>query len=58
MDREHESLHVPPELEEHEDDGFSRLDRRNRRIRGVAWVVVISLILAGGGSTVLLTLFG
>lgn len=58
MDRDHESLRVPPELEEHDDEGYSRLDRRNRRIRAVAWVVVVSLILAGGGSTVLLTLFG
>ncbi|WP_156761581.1 hypothetical protein [Microbacterium karelineae] len=57
MDPDHESLRVPPELDG-DDERSSRLDRRNQRIRAVAWVVVISLILAGGGSTVLLTLFG
>ncbi len=49
---------IPPELEFADDDGDGRLERRNRRIRAVAWVVVVSLIIAGGGSTVLLTLFG
>lgn len=49
---------VPPEFEFADDEGDGRLERRNRRIRGVAWVVVISLIVAGGGSTVLLALFG
>ncbi|WP_230379461.1 hypothetical protein [Microbacterium sp. ZXX196] len=59
MDPERERLEVPPELEGGTDDMTeSRLYRRNRRIRGVAWVVVISLIIAGGGSTILLTLFG
>lgn len=33
-------------------------ERRNRRIRVVAWVTIISLILVGGGSTVLSLLFG
>ncbi len=54
---DHERMSSPPELYEGDDD-YSRLARRNRRIRGVAWVVVISLIIAGGGSTILLTLFG
>ncbi|NHI15956.1 hypothetical protein [Microbacterium excoecariae] len=59
MDPERERLEVPPELEGSTDDmAESRLYRRNRRIRVVAWVVVISLIIAGGGSTILLTLFG
>lgn len=33
-------------------------ERRNRRIRAVAWVAIISLILVGGGATVLSLLFG
>jgi len=33
-------------------------ERRNRRIRVVAWVTIIALILLGGGSTLLSLLFG
>jgi hypothetical protein len=33
-------------------------ERRNRRIRIVAWTVIIALILGGGGATVLTLLFG
>ncbi|MGM1018282.1 MAG: hypothetical protein ACQEW8_12175 [Actinomycetota bacterium] len=33
-------------------------ERRNRRIRVIAWVTIASLILVGGGSTVLTLLFG
>jgi hypothetical protein len=33
-------------------------ERRNRRIRAIAWVTIIALILVGGGSTVLSLLFG
>ncbi|MCC2028544.1 hypothetical protein KEC56_03225 [Microbacterium sp. YMB-B2] len=33
-------------------------ERRNRRIRVVAWIAIISLILVGGGATVLSLLFG
>lgn len=40
------------------DEDYGRLTRRNRRIRGVAWIVVVALIVGGGGSTVLLALFG
>jgi len=39
------------------DDDYSRLTRRNRRVRLVAWLVVVALIVGGGGSTVLLALF-
>jgi hypothetical protein len=31
---------------------------RTRRVRVVAWVAIVSLILVGGGSTVLALLFG
>ncbi len=31
---------------------------RNRRTRVIAWVAIVSLILVGGGSTVLALLFG
>lgn len=33
-------------------------ERRNRRIRVVAWSVIVSMILVGGGATVLALLFG
>ncbi|MBO9625707.1 MAG: hypothetical protein J7484_04955 [Microbacterium sp.] len=40
-------------------DDYGDLDtRRNRRIRIVAWTVIIALILGGGGATVLTLLFG
>lgn len=55
---DHERMSSPPELDAAADEDYGRLHRRNRRIRAVAWVVVISLIIAGGGSTVLLALFG
>lgn len=40
-----------------EDYGVYR-GARNRRIRITAWVVIVSLILVGGGATVLSLLFG
>ncbi|GAA1537935.1 hypothetical protein HD600_001336 [Microbacterium ginsengiterrae] len=33
-------------------------ERRNRRIRVIAWVTIVAMILVGGGSTVLSLLFG
>ncbi|WP_424980968.1 hypothetical protein, partial [Microbacterium sp. S308A+] len=33
-------------------------ERRNRRVRIVAWVTIVSLILVGGGATTLAVLFG
>ncbi len=33
-------------------------ERRNRRIRVIAWVTIIALILVGGGSTVLSLILG
>lgn len=33
-------------------------EARQRRIRVVAWVVIVSLILVGGGATVFALLFG
>lgn len=41
-----------------EDYGRLGSERRNRRIRITAWVVIVSLILVGGGSTVIAVLFG
>ena len=41
------------------DEDYGRLgERRTRRMRIVAWVTIVSLILIGGGSTVLSLLFG
>ncbi|HYI51516.1 MAG TPA: hypothetical protein VEX42_08085 [Microbacterium sp.] len=33
-------------------------ETRQRRVKIVAWVVIVSLILVGGGATVLALLFG
>lgn len=33
-------------------------DRRQKRIRVTAWVVIIALVLVGGGATVFALLFG
>lgn len=41
------------------EEDYGRLgERRTRRMRVVAWVTIVSLILIGGGSTVLSLLFG
>lgn len=37
-------------------DGYA--ETRQRRIKVVAWVVIVALILVGGGATVLALLFG
>ncbi|MGF3057362.1 hypothetical protein [Microbacterium sp. YY-01] len=39
-------------------DDYSGFERRNRRIRITAWVTIASLILVGGGATVITLLFG
>ena len=33
-------------------------DTRQRRVKVVAWVVIVALILVGGGATVIALLFG
>lgn len=33
-------------------------ERRNRRIRLVAWVTIVALIVGGGGATLVTLLFG
>ena len=41
------------------DEEFDALvEKRSRRTRVIAWVVIISLILVGGGATVLALIFG
>ena len=41
------------------EEDYGRLgERRTRRMRVIAWVTIVSLILIGGGSTVLSLLFG
>ena len=46
------------DLEKADDDYGDLGERRNRRIRVIAWVTIAALILVGGGSTVLSLLFG
>jgi len=41
------------------DDEYQGMNEaRTRRTRIIAWVVIVSLILVGGGATVLALLFG
>lgn len=41
------------------DEEFDALvEKRARRTRVIAWIVIISLILVGGGATVLALIFG
>lgn len=40
-----------------EDEYTSLNEARTRRIKIVAWVVIVSLILVGGGATVIALLF-
>lgn len=46
------------DIEKADDDYGDLGERRNRRIRMIAWVTIISLILVGGGSTVISLLIG
>ncbi|RLK52260.1 hypothetical protein [Microbacterium telephonicum] len=41
-----------------DDDYAGFADKRARRTKLVAWVVIVSLILVGGGATVLALIFG
>lgn len=41
------------------DDEYSDFkEARQRRVKVVAWVVIVTLILVGGGATVVALLFG
>jgi hypothetical protein len=42
--------------EEDEYSGFN--DTRQRRVKIIAWVTIVALILVGGGATVFALLFG
>ena len=42
-----------------DDDEYNGLnDTRQRRVKIVAWVTIVALILVGGGATVFALLFG
>jgi hypothetical protein len=41
-----------------EDEYGDYNETRQRRVKIVAWVVIVSLILVGGGATVLALIFG
>ncbi|GAA5084261.1 hypothetical protein GCM10025760_01950 [Microbacterium yannicii] len=42
-----------------EDDEYSGYnDTRQRRVKIIAWVTIVALILVGGGATVFALLFG
>jgi hypothetical protein len=41
-----------------EDEYGDYNETRQRRVKVVAWVVIVSLILVGGGATVLALIFG
>lgn len=43
----------------HDDNEYAGMNEaRTRRTRIVAWIAIVSLILVGGGATVLALLFG
>lgn len=42
----------------HDDEYAGFKDARQRRVKMTAWIVIVSLILVGGGATVLALLFG
>ncbi|MGJ0390230.1 hypothetical protein [Microbacterium sp. CGR1] len=46
------------ELSRPDDDYGDLGEKRNRRLRIVAWTVIIALILGGGGATVLTLILG
>lgn len=46
------------ELEADGEAGDYGLEKRNRRVRVVAWVVIGALLVTGGGATVFALLFG
>lgn len=54
----HDPARVAPTHDGLSEDYGDLGERRNRRIRVVAWVTIISLILVGGGSTVISLLIG
>ncbi|GAA3752251.1 hypothetical protein GCM10022240_01690 [Microbacterium kribbense] len=42
-----------------QDDDYSLLrEKRERRIKTIAWIVIVALILVAGGATVFALLFG
>jgi hypothetical protein len=41
-----------------DDEEYAYSEGRQKRIRAVAWVVIISLVVVGGGATVFALLFG
>ena len=41
-----------------EDEYSGYNDARQKRVKVIAWVVIISLIIVGGGATVFALLFG
>ena len=53
-----EPARVDPTPVELSEDYGDLGERRNRRIRIVAWTVIIAMILGGGGATVLTLIFG
>ncbi|WP_200903855.1 hypothetical protein [Microbacterium sp. GCS4] len=46
------------ELSRPDDDYGDLGERRNRRIRVIAWVVIVALILGGGGATLVTLILG
>ncbi|WP_417563104.1 hypothetical protein [Microbacterium sp.] len=42
----------------HDDEYSEYSERRQHRIKVIAWVVIVALILVAGGATVLSLLFG
>ncbi|MBT9607002.1 MULTISPECIES: hypothetical protein [unclassified Microbacterium] len=45
-------------MTDHDDDMAGFDERRQRRVKITAWVVIAALVLTGGGATVLSLIFG
>ncbi|WP_235282308.1 hypothetical protein [Microbacterium sp. SA39] len=58
MSERSETKRVNSELSKPDDDYGDLGEPRNRRIRIIAWTVIVALILGGGGATVLTILLG
>lgn len=54
LNRQNQTPNVNPNEEDYGDLG----EKRNRRVRVIAWTVIVALILAGGGATVLTLILG
>ena len=49
---------IPPELEFADNSDDERADKRQGRVRMIAWIAIGALLVSGGGATVAALIFG